>query len=50
MTVSIVTSVQKYIGESGDVKPATPPVGSTFFETDTGSRYIFDGVNWILEK
>ena len=47
MALTLITTVSQYIGLSGDTKPASPPAGSTFFETDTGARYIFDGTNWV---
>jgi hypothetical protein len=30
------------------VKPTTPPAGSTFYETDTGATYVYDGAAWQL--
>jgi len=42
---------QRFIGLSTDTKPtAGIPVGSTFFETDTGSAYAYDGTNWVLRN
>jgi hypothetical protein len=35
------------IGESGDAKPTSMPVGSTFYEHDTGKLYVSaDGSTW----
>jgi hypothetical protein len=49
MAVKLIASIKRYLGLSGDSKPtADTPVGSTFYETDTGSTYIFDGSSWIL--
>lgn len=47
MTVKLVTTVQKFIGVSTDAKPADAPVGSTFYELNTGEAFIFDGSNWV---
>jgi hypothetical protein len=51
--------VNRYIGASTDTKPtidapaglSSPlPIGSTFFEYDTGLMYIiYDGTNWVLK-
>jgi hypothetical protein len=49
MAVILVTTTESYIGESTDTKPSDPPAGSTFYETDTGSTYIFTGTAWILK-
>jgi hypothetical protein len=51
MTVQLVTTIQNFIGESGDTKPtstaAVPiPVGSTYKETDTFKEYVYDGTDW----
>ncbi len=39
---------RSFIGLSSDSKPTTNiPVGSTFYEYDTGRLYIsYDGTNW----
>ena len=47
MTVQLVTNIQRYIGLSNDTKPTTPPVGSTFYELNTGQGFVWDGSNWI---
>ena len=44
MTVVLVVRRQSYIGLSSDAKPVGT-AGSTFYETDTGSLYVFDGVD-----
>jgi len=48
MAVTMMQRPYRYIGLSTDTKPADVPVGSTFFETDTGALYITnnDGTNW----
>lgn len=40
----------KYIGESTDTKPtAGLQLGTEFFESDTGSTYIYTGTAWAEE-
>ena len=46
MTVVIATTIKRYLGLSGDAKPTAPPAGSTFYETDTGAMYVYDGAAW----
>lgn len=51
MAVYKVPDVNEYIGLAADVKPvaagsALP--GATFYETDTGSTYVFNGATWSL--
>ena len=51
--------VNRYFGASTDTKPTTEgssdvlvaiPVGSTFFEYDTGVLYVtYDGTNWVVK-
>lgn len=50
MTVVLTTAIQHWIGVSGDSKPSspTPAAGSTFYETDTGATYVYDGSAWQL--
>ncbi len=55
MTVARIHSIEKYIGESTDVKPDNALVGSEFFESDTKNTYVvyikIAGVaSWILKK
>jgi len=47
MTIKFVTRVQKWTGLDSDTKPTSPPVGSTFHETNTGQDWIYDGSNWV---
>jgi len=47
MAVNLVTIIQRWIGLSIDTKPTEAPVGSTFFETNTGQGWIWDGSNWV---
>ena len=47
MTVQLVTTIQRWIGEEGDTKPTSAPVGSTFYELDTGQGWIWDGSYWV---
>jgi len=46
MAVELVTTAQAWVGLSSDTKPASPPVGSTFLETDTGALYVYAGGSW----
>ena len=47
MSVYLITGVSNYTGASGDSKPTGVPVGSRFFEYDTGKYYrTYDGTNW----
>ena len=47
MTVKFVTKVQRWMGLDSDTKPTSPPVGSTFYETNTGQDFIYNGSNWV---
>jgi len=48
MTVSLVTTIQRWIGLSTDTKPSSEvKVGSTFYELDTGQPFIWDGDAWV---
>ena len=46
MAVALITAMQRFVGVSSDTKPAAPPVGSTFYETDTQTEYVWDGLVW----
>jgi hypothetical protein len=48
MAVVLVTNPARFVGLAADTKPASPTAGSTFYETDTGSMYVFDGTAWQL--
>lgn len=50
MAVKIMTTIQTWIGVSGDSKPSSPAVGSTFYETDTRVQYKYDGSAWKQAK
>jgi len=41
--------IRRYVGLSSDTKPSldTKDVGSYFFETDTGTNYIYNGSEWL---
>ncbi len=43
------TAISRYVGVSSESKPTTSvPVGSTFYEYDTGVMFItYDGTNWL---
>lgn len=46
MTVTIVTTIQKYQGLSTDEKPSSPNEGSTFHAVDTGEQFVFYNGLW----
>lgn len=48
MTVyKVPIHTDRYIGKASDNKPSNVPVGSTFFESDTGIMYVCtDGSTW----
>lgn len=47
MTVVLLRSTKNYLGVAADVKPSGAPAGSTFVETDTGARFVYDGSAWV---
>ena len=52
MAVNMMSTIQRWEGLSvagGDAKPAAPTfVGSTYYETDTGRTYLWNGVAWVI--
>lgn len=52
MAVLMMSTIQRWEGLSvagGDTKPAAPTfVGSTYYETDTGRTYLWNGVAWVI--
>jgi hypothetical protein len=51
MAVTRTGAVNHYVGLAADVKPSLAeeddvPVGSRFFETDTGWEFVYDGEAW----
>lgn len=42
----LITTINRYQGVSGDVKPTDAPAGSTFYEVDLGDWYVWDGDSW----
>ena len=49
MAVQMMSTIQRWEGLSTDAKPAAPTfVGSTFYETDTGRTYLWNGVAWVI--
>lgn len=53
MTVQLIGTFRNYVGLSGDQKPVTQvgsviPNGSTFTETDTGRKFVWDAYRWNL--
>ena len=49
MTVKMMDNIHNYIGLSSDTKPTSPLTGSTFKETNTGQKYIYNGSAWVME-
>jgi len=52
MAVQMMSTIQRWEGLSvagGDTKPVAPTfVGSTYYETDTGRTYLWNGVAWVI--
>lgn len=49
MTVVLITTIKRFIGESFDVKPTTDiPAGSTLLELDTKNNCIYNGSAWTF--
>lgn len=46
MTVVLTRVIQSFVGLAADSKPTASSAGSTFFETDTGKTYVFNGSSW----
>lgn len=46
MTVQQVATIQKWQGLSGDTKPTSAPMGSMFYETNTGKEFVWNGA-WV---
>lgn len=40
----------RFFGLSTDTKPTSAMVDSTFYETDTRHRFLYDGANWIRSE
>jgi len=50
MTVTLQTTINRYIGLAADTKPTGVPVGSEFLAYDTGAIYVtHDGTNWVAK-
>jgi len=56
MTVELIREEQTFLnrrnrcdwqGLSGDTKPTTGAIGSTYYETDTGDLYVYAGATWV---
>ncbi len=52
MTVQMMSTIQRWEGLSvagGDAKPVAPTfTGSTYYETDTGRTYLWNGLLWVI--
>jgi len=46
VTVGLIANYQRWLGLSGDTKPTAAPMGSEFYETDSGLTSIWDGAAW----
>ena len=44
---TLITTVKRFIGLSTDTKPTDAQVGSTFFESNTGFMFIYNGYAWL---
>ena len=44
--MTLGTTVKRHIGPSSETKPEGEPLGSTFYETDTGLTYFWGGRFW----
>ncbi len=49
MAVQLITSIVTWQGLSNDTKPtgADVPLGSKFYELNTGKKFIWDGTSWV---
>lgn len=48
MLIGPYYSGEKYMCLSSDIKPTTGiALGAEIYETDTGCKFIFNGVDWI---
>jgi len=46
--VEIGSPIRRYTGLSSDTKPTVDiPIGSRFFETDTGTQFILGAAGWF---
>ena len=51
MAVTLITTIQRFIGTSADTKPTGVPPGSLFWEHDTDIESIcYDGTNWAVDN
>ena len=46
MAVSMIATIQRFQGLSTDIKPTSPPEGSTFHAVDTGEEYVYYDGTW----
>lgn len=50
MTTNLITAIQRWIGTSTDTKPTlNVNTGSTFYETDTKTLYVWSGSAWVVD-
>ena len=51
MAVQLVTKIYRWSGLSTDEKPSSGvPGGSTFHETDTGNKFIYQINDWVVDN
>jgi len=51
VAVQLETKIYRWSGLSTDDKPSSGiPVGSTFHETDTGDKFIYQLNDWVIDK
>lgn len=46
MTVRLITTIQRYQGNSFDTKPPDAPDGSTFHVIDNGEEWVMHDGTW----
>ncbi len=46
--VNRVGGTQTFVGLSSDTKPSADE-GSTYIETDTGKKWLYDGSSWVVQ-
>jgi phage gp45-like len=47
MAIAKIATIKHYAGLSTDTKPATAEPGNTFYEVNTGVRFVYNGWAWL---
>lgn len=47
--VQLIRTIQTFQGLTSDTKPSGVVAGSTFYETDTGKTFLYNGSSWLLK-